>query len=105
MLFEVNNSYWLIYLNHVLFKHKKTSISCFLYCIQREKCYKFSYPEPLSKLKLWNTTVSALVHTSWEARKSTAKRALKCTCYVIKVDLVISLERAFMRTVHLSGVF
>ena len=53
-------------------------------------------------LRLMSTVVSALAHAPWEARKACAiaNRALKCTFYIVKNDLVIASQRAVMRTVR-----
>ena len=48
------------------------------------------------------TVVSALAHAPREPRKACAiaKRALKRTFYIVKIDLVIASQRAVMRTVR-----
>ena len=52
------------------------------------------------------TVVSALAHAPWEPRKACAiaKRALKRTFYIVKIDLVIASQRAVMLIVRQSGV-
>ena len=49
-----------------------------------------------------STVVSALAHAPRELRKpcAIAKRALKPTFFIVKIDLVIASQRAVMRTVR-----
>ena len=53
-------------------------------------------------LRLMSTVVSALAHAPREPRKTCAiaKRALKRTFYIVKIEFVIASQRAVMRTVR-----